>query len=309
MKSDLKLEQKKKVVFIMGTAHCGSTLLTLVLGGHCQCLSLGEISNLPDFYRRNKPICSVCQGECSLWNHRFSDQDLQLLSHGFAERRLHSFMPLKIEKQVRRFLKADQVFNPYSLIASRIKEQILIDSTKTVWWLQKKLAAREFDEGLSPYLIHLIRDGRAVMSSYSRRKQYQGLTPQQFGEQFGKLWKDRVTNENNFFDSFSGEKIRLRYEEFATQPEATAQFLCSWLDIDFQPDMLSYWKHEHHTISGNSGTRASVQNYQNGAQSNQGASQDFGIKLNQKWQKILSVEQIAAFYQATDSLNSTYEWR
>lgn len=305
MKSDLKLEQKKKVVFIMGTAHCGSTLLTLVLGGHCQCLSLGEISNLPDFYRRNKPICSVCQGECSLWNHQFSDQDLQLLSHGFAERRLHSFMPLKIEKQVRRFLKADQVFNPYSLIASRIKEQILIDSTKTVWWLQKKLAAREFDEGLSPYLIHLIRDGRAVMSSYSRRKQYQGLTPQQFGEQFGKLWKDRVTNENNFFDSFSGEKIRLRYEEFATQPEATAQFLCSWLDIDFQHDMLSYWKHEHHTISGNSGTRASVQKYQNDAQS----TRDLGIKLNQKWQKILSVEQIAAFYKATDSMNKAYEWQ
>ncbi|MBE9064724.1 sulfotransferase [cf. Phormidesmis sp. LEGE 11477] len=288
----------------MGTAHCGSTLLTLVLGGHSDCLSLGEISNLPDFYRRNKPICSVCEGECSLWDQKFSDQDLQALVHGFSDRRVHRFIPLKVEKQVRRLLRADSVFNPYSLIASKVEESVLIDSTKTVWWLQKRLAAREFNENLSPYLIHLIRDGRAVMNSYSRRKQYQGLTSQQFGEQFGTLWKNRVTNENNFFDSFSGKKIRLRYEEFATNSEAITQRLCNWLEIEFQPDMLSYWKHQHHTISGNKGTRASVQRYQNDAQSNR----NVGIKLNQKWQQRLSAEQIAAFYQVTDGMNKNYEW-
>ena len=301
----MSVKSKKQVVFIMGTAHCGSTLLTLVLGGHSQCLSLGEISNLPDFYRRNKSICSVCAGDCSLWNHRFSEQDLQMLSQGFAERRLHRFIPLKVEKQVRRALRADAVFNPYSLIASRVEESVLIDSTKTVWWLEKKLAAREFDENLSPYLIHLIRDGRAVMSSYSRRKQYHGLTPQQFGQQFGQLWQERVTNENNFFDGFSGKKIRLRYEEFATNPEAITRTLCDWLTIGFQPDMLRYWQHQHHTISGNSGTRASVQKYQSEAQ----PKQSFGIKLNQKWRKVLSSDQIAAFYQATDSMNQRYEWQ
>jgi hypothetical protein len=302
----MSVKPKKQVVFIMGTAHCGSTLLTLVLGGHSQCLSLGEISNLPDFYRRDKPICSVCpSGECSLWDHRFSEQDLRMLSQGFAERRLHRFIPLKVEKQIRRMLKTDAVFNPYSLIASRVEESVLIDSTKTVWWLEKKLAAREFDQHLSPYLIHLIRDGRAVMSSYSRRKQYHGLTPQQFGQQFGQLWQERVTNENNFFDGFSGEKIRLRYEEFATNPEAVTRTLCDWLAIDFQPDMLSYWQHQHHTISGNSGTRASVQKYQNEAQ----PKQSFGIRLNQKWRKVLSSDQIAAFYQATDNMNQRYEWQ
>lgn len=247
----------------------------------------------------------MCVGECSLWDRQFSNQDLQLLSRGFAERRLHRFIPLKVEKKIRRLLRTDAVFNPYSLIASRVEEKVLIDSTKTVWWLEKKLAAREFDENLSPYLIHLIRDGRAVMSSYSRRKQYHGLTPQQFGQQFGQLWKERVTNENNFFDSFAGKKIRLRYEEFATNSETVSRNLCNWLNIDFQPDMLSYWKHQHHTISGNSGTRASVQNYQNDAQ----PSQSFGIRLNRKWQKVLSAEQIAAFYQATDSMNRIYEWQ
>ncbi|MEO0768093.1 MAG: sulfotransferase [Cyanobacteria bacterium J06649_4] len=327
---------RKKVIFIMGTAHCGSTLLTMVLGSHTECLALGEVSNFPEAYRKGKPICAVCQGECSFWNHRFSPAESQLLVDGFSEQRLHKHIPLKLEKKVRGLLKMDQVFNPYSLIASKVDETVLIDSTKTVYWLTKKLAAREFtDHLLEPYLIHLIRDGRAVMGSYSRRKQYQGLSAQDFGEQFGTLWKTRLNNENNFFDRYQGNKRQLRYEEFATQPEKIATDLCDWLGIPFEVDMLNYWKHQHHTISGNGGTRASVKKYQeknstekssleqkaykNAEQNNAptaaaiagkhtAPAKDFGIRLNVKWPKTLSSEQLEAFYRTTNNMNKAYEW-
>ena len=316
---------RKKVVFIMGTAHCGSTLLTMVLGSHSDCLALGEVSNYPDAYRKGKPICSVCVGDCAFWDHHFSEQDAQLLCHGFAERRLHTHIPLKLEKAVRGFFKNDQAFNPYSLIASKVQETTLIDSTKTVYWLEKKLAAREFkDKLLEPYLIHLIRDGRAVMGSYSRRKEYQGLSAEAFGTQFGTLWQTRLNNEHRFYDGFSGHKIRLRYEEFATQPEQTATTLCKWLGLPFQPDMLNYWKHQHHTISGNSGTRASVQKYQKqntqsqldkveakekAKASKSQVNKAPEIKLNIRWDKTLSQDQIAAFYKATNNMNRVYEWQ
>ncbi|MEL6158298.1 MAG: sulfotransferase [Cyanobacteria bacterium J06623_5] len=316
---------RKQVVFIMGTAHCGSTLLTMVLGSHSDCLALGEVSNYPDAYRRDRPICSVCAGDCTFWNHHFSEQDARRLCHGFAERRLHKHIPLKLEKAVRGFFKSDQVFNPYSLIASQVEETTLIDSTKTVYWLEKKLAAREFqDKLLEPYLIHLIRDGRAVMGSYSRRKEYQGLSAADFGKQFGTLWQNRLNNEHKFYDSFSGNKIRLRYEEFATEPAQTAATLCKWLGLDFQPDMLNYWKHQHHVISGNSGTRASVQKHQTQSIEGQPDKATAGekqestksqinkepeIKLHTRWQKTLSPEQIDAFYRTTNNMNKAYEWQ
>lgn len=307
---------KKKVVFIMGTAHCGSTLLTLVLGSHSNCRALGEVSNLPEFHRQERSPCSVCQGDCQFWGNTLSNQDMQTLSQGFAERRIHPHIPLKLEKAVRGLLKNDQVFNPYSLIAAKTNEAVLIDSTKTVYWLEKKLAAREFQAGkLDAQLIHLIRDGRAVMNSYSRRKQYRGLSAEQFGQQFGELWMNRINNEHRFFDGFLGKKLRLRYEEFATNTEATLKNLCAWLDLDFQPDMVNYWKYEHHTISGNSGTHSLISKHQESTpqqpiavQAKPIAEKEFSIRLDQRWQTKLSPEQIAAFYNSTGNLNEAYEW-
>ncbi len=307
---------KKKVVFIMGTAHCGSTLLTLVLGSHSNCRALGEVSNLPDFHRRGRSLCSVCKGDCQFWQKNLSEQDMQTLSQGFAERRIHQHIPLRLEKAVRGLLKNDRVFNPYSLIASKTDEAVLIDSTKTVYWLEKKLAAREFKAGLlDAQLIHLIRDGRAVMNSYSRRKHYQGLSAEQFGQQFGELWMNRINEEHKFFDGFAGKKLRLRYEEFATNTEDTLKNLCAWLDLDFQPDMVNYWKHEHHTISGNSGTHALIDKYQDSlpkqsavVQAKPAAEKEFSIRLDQRWQTKLSSEQIAAFYRSTGNMNKIYEW-
>ena len=312
---------KKKVLFIMGTAHCGSTLLTLVLGGHSQCRAVGEISNLPDLYRRGKPICTTCGGHCDFWDECFSAADYRLLCGGLAEQRLHKQIPLKVEKTVRGILKVDQIFNPYTLIGSRIEEQVIVDSTKTVYWLEKKLAAREFQQGLlQPYVLHLIRDGRAVMASYGRRKEYQGLSATEFGQRFGKLWQARINNEQRLFDDFSNQSLgqfdtapkRLRYEEFATEPERNAQLLCDWLEIPFERSMLDYRNHESHIISGNRGTRASAKTDQGqpkaAVAASEKAEKSFGIQLKQKWRTILSDEQVAAFYQATDGQNEAYEW-
>lgn len=329
----------------MGTAHCGSTLLTMVLGGHSDCLAIGELSNLPDLYGRGRPVCSACDGECTLWDRRFSADDYELLCAGLAEQRLHKHIPLKLEKAFRGALKTDQVFNPYTLIASKVEEPIIVDSTKTVYWLEKKLAAREFRQDMiEPYLLHLIRDGRAVMASYSRRKVYQDMSDEQFGRSFGKMWQARLKNEYRFYDKFAkrfggryaDHQRRFRYETFATQPEEMAKSLCDWLGIPFERNMLDYRNHKNHIISGNERTKATVQRHQRQEGIEQKASkespwkqhhesekmskvatetvaeksaiQDFGIKLNQQWKDILSEAQIAAFYRATNRMNERYEW-
>ena len=50
-----------KVAFILGTGHCGSTLLDLILGSHSKLFSLGEVyrvvSSEPQI-----PICDIFDG-------------------------------------------------------------------------------------------------------------------------------------------------------------------------------------------------------------------------------------------------------
>jgi len=58
-------------------------------------------------------------------------------------------------------------FNSY--LFAKTKKDILVDSSKYIFGIANKLKAREFRAGLiEAYLIHMIRDGRAVANSYLR---------------------------------------------------------------------------------------------------------------------------------------------
>ncbi|NET17702.1 MAG: sulfotransferase [Okeania sp. SIO1H6] len=50
---------RNKVLFILGTPACGSTLLSLMLDSHPQCFTVGELSNLPRLYQNQKIISFV----------------------------------------------------------------------------------------------------------------------------------------------------------------------------------------------------------------------------------------------------------
>ena len=73
----------KKVAFIMGPGHCGSTLLDMMLGSHTNAFSLGEIhrmsSMLTDYNVSKKypSICGICEGPCPFWNTQISINRLQ----------------------------------------------------------------------------------------------------------------------------------------------------------------------------------------------------------------------------------------
>ena len=65
---------QKQVVFIMGTGHCGSTLLELILGSHPQIMALGEVSQLKLHFRTpsTEDICRICQEPCPYWSERIN---------------------------------------------------------------------------------------------------------------------------------------------------------------------------------------------------------------------------------------------
>jgi hypothetical protein len=306
---------KKKVVSIIGSGRTGSTLLMLILGSHPACFALGELSKLYRYYKTGKPLCGICQGSCEFWNQYFTESELDQLTSILGNTRLNPLIPLSLEKKVRKILNQEQVFNPYSAIFAKLNKQVLIDSSKEVDWVKERYQAPEFTSGkIENYLIHTVRDGRAVMSSKLR------ITPKLTATEFSHQWVKRIRETNEFFDQFPPErKMIVSYEKFITQNQETLQQLCQLLQIDFIPEMAQYWQHDHHLVAGNTGTRSLILKYRNEeatqvqtqVQKRQGNYYDnmgLQLKLDLRWKDELSLEQLEEFNRIAGDLNKPYEW-
>ena len=302
----------KKVVFVLGIGRSGSTLLNYILGSHPNCFDLNEISKLPEIYQNRQRHQDFWEGPGKFWEEKFNPEEMKMLVAGLSNHRINPYIPLKIERWVRETVGNDQILNPYSLMFSKLDKQVLIDSSKYVDWVSKKLQAKEFRSGqLDGYLIHLIRDGRAVLNSYLRWDKNMTV------EDFSQRWSTLMKEDQKYFEQFPSErKMLVRYEELASEPEATIQKICKMLGIEFQPEMLEYWKYDHLGITGNFGTRSLIAKYKGQeteskvekVHGNYYEKQGFKIKLDLRWKNELDPEKIEQFYSLTNSLNKSYEW-
>lgn len=300
-----------KVVFILGIGRSGSTMLDLMLGSHSQGFSLGEISKLPQIYRRTPSPTAFCPTG-TFWADHFSDADAQQLALGLSGRRLHARIPLKVERRLRELTRQDAVLNPYTLLAKRIQKQILIDSSKYPDWVSQRLTAREFrQDKLQAYVIHAVRDGRAVLNSYLRA--YPDLTV----DQVSRRWLKNLQDCNRLYQTLPPERrLQVRYEVLATDPNATMQQVCRFLNIEFEPTMVEYWKHDHFYIAGSRSARALMARYrqQPVPTNNRAVHGDYyvnlglTIRLDQRWRQELTAEKVKQFYDIVGDRNAPFEW-
>lgn len=301
---------EKKVVFILGIGRSGSTLLDLMLGSHPDAFSLGEISKLPEIVAHGKTIAAL--DDSHFWDDTFTLGELNQLVAGLRNQRLHQHIPLSVERFVRERLGRDQILNPYTVLFEKIQKPVLVDSSKYLSWIRGRLKAREFrDRHLKTYLIHMVRDGRAVVNSYSR------IYPNRTIAQISHDWLKTVREQTQFFEDFRlGPKMRVRYEHLSSDPEGCLKNVCALLGIDFVPSMIEYWRHDHHHIVGSRGTTALIQKYRNQATTRplediHGDYYDrigFQIKLDVRWRDELSEVDHATFNAIGGAFNRLFEW-
>lgn len=302
---------KKKVLFIMGAGHSGSSLLALILGSHPQCFSAGELQGLPNRYGKNLYIdCVNCNSQ--FWEETFGEAGLKKLADGLADARLNKYVPLKVEKVIRGWLGTDEVFNPYSFMLSQLQKDVIIDASKSYEWIKKKIKGKEFKSGkIEGYLLHLVRDGRAVVNSYLRKY------PSKDMAKLTQHWVEKTKERQAFFAVFeSSRRMEVAYEELASKPDETVKKICNFIGIEFRPDMIEYWKFPHHDISGNDGTYSLVRRYQEKEalakvreiHGDYYDRLDLGIKLDLRWQQELLAEKLEVFNRIAGEFNKPYEW-
>lgn len=302
----------KKVVFIMGAGHCGSTLLDLLLGSHSQSFSLGELYRMGSLVdgrsEGHENICGVCVGECEFWNKRVPRSFLKM--YFGRENRFQAALG-KLSQHI---------YNPYKLIARWSAKSILIDSSKGSAWIERRLRPSYTWHGIEPYLIYMCRDGRAVVNSYYRKYPERGIT------NVIQKWKQQTDTMNAFFSQFSHQKIRVQYEELAMYPERVVRALCKFLDVEYERAMLRYWTHEHHHVMGNGGTRSlifkyreklgmddeALRNRQDQAKRFYDSSyydgMELGIRLDERWRLELSPEHCERFDMLAGETNKSLDY-
>lgn len=230
-----------KVVFILGTGHCGSTLLDMLLGAHPKIEGLGEVLNI---FRGMSCTCGKKDYKCSFWVE--ASNTLSLKHFDIFRKKIDFLIDRK------QFLrKTDRMPVDY-MVYIRENEQlftnvlnasgaeILVDSSKST----ARVALLSSSEIIEPVLIHLVRDGRAVTWSYMKK----------YGHPLRCMmnWMLYNIKASILIRRYSSlEHIFIRYEDLATHPDIVLRELMKKLNLPYNEDMLDFRNSEQHQIGGN----------------------------------------------------------
>lgn len=171
-----------QVLFIMGWARSGSTLLDRLLGEFEGFFSGGELHNVWDQELLSRRPCGCGQEvhDCEIWPAILERtlSHTESISPNDATRWRRSFDHVHLTKRILREARADTLRWPelkmYADLTARFYEsisnitgaEVIVDSSK-----RPQLAAMlQAVPGIEPYVVHLVRDPRGVAHSWSKSR-------------------------------------------------------------------------------------------------------------------------------------------
>lgn len=263
---------KISVIFIGGAGRSGSTLLDRVLGQINGFFSLGEMYHIwqRGILQNQLCGCGTSFKQCPFWEAVLQEASLRAeCGDGTASlklqrsvARLRHMLPLLFPSMRSKSFSSD--LRQYINILERFYKTIVKISGCNVLIDSSKLPPHGFIlaeiPGIDLYVIHLVRDSRAVVYSWQRKK----VRPEIY-------WKERYMPRIGVLKStyewllcnFLTELLSRRachykilsYEEFTKSPKKKVKELVKWLGMETHPSsFIDEWTVDleiDHTISGN----------------------------------------------------------
>jgi len=233
---------RTRVLYVVGTTRCGSTVLSNLLGQTAGLVHVGELAQIWDegFVRNFRCGCRLPFLECPFWRRvvdvAFRDRLIEperLLTLVRASARTRHAMSLPSKRGRRRMVLAmaehtDAMTLLYRAISQVTGARVVIDSSKTP--LLAWLAAQRPEIELR--ILHLTRDPRAVAYSWRRTKYDPART--------GDLHRETVLKTSltwliwNALAArlWGGDRdmyLQLRYEDFVVSPQRVMEGILAWL--------------------------------------------------------------------------------
>jgi hypothetical protein len=257
-----------KVLYVVGTSRCGSTLLSNVLGEFDGFFAAGETRFLWERGLHDRLCgCQTPVRECPVWGSVLSSEEwdvhrIEILSASQRRvLRLHH-TPRLLRSSPDRLLRSsvlsryvDAMTEVYGRLAGITESRVIVDSSGR----PSNAAVLRLVRGVDPYVLHLVRDPRGVAYSRARPK------PSPEGSlalSDNPTWYSAVdwmaTNlaaEDVRRRFGRGRSIFVRYEDFVARPKATIDSIVGFLgetpshDPFLEPRTVDL--RANHMVSGN----------------------------------------------------------
>lgn len=239
-----------KVLFILGSSRCGSTVLAGILGELEGLFSAGEIRHLwIDLIEERLCGCGRPIGECPVWS--------QVLRKASTYSRAGQVDPRKVlewEREALRFhhgarimslsgrwrtggsalsAYSDAILSIYRSLADVTGARVIVDSGKH----SSHGALLRLLPGVRPYLVHLVRDPRAVAFSQSRVKPNPDGGPRNALGGVHPIKSLAYWNGINLASEAvrrrqgSDRSLLVRYEDFMADPIAAIQRITNFVGV------------------------------------------------------------------------------
>lgn len=261
-----------KILYILGSARCGSTILANILGELQGFFSAGEVRYTWErILQHRKCGCGRIVDQCEVWasvlqevaseNETFSSPHDVVRWEREALRLHHTPSILRAAKSAKtgddtlaRYISV--MGSTYAALGHTTGARVLVDSSKR----PSNGAILHSIPGVTPYYLHLVRDSRAV--AYSRQQKKANPDREEGALDRRSLFDSAAhwTATNLVADLVRRSHSRsrsmlLRYEDFVNRPREAISAIVDFLDeqsaslpfLDGRTVVLN----PNHTVSGN----------------------------------------------------------
>lgn len=261
-----------KIAYVASLTHSGSTLLDLLVSGHSQVTSVGEVFQLADYAhaRRAKNERTRFGNECTcgaetIWRCDFWPR----VDEAVREASGRGLRDLDVEAEDPAAFRTDNKLL-FDAVAKVTGARVIVDSSK----LQKRLRML-IEAGFAPVApIHLMRDPRGQVYSVIRRTKQTVLRPS---------LRYALETARTFALLRERDHIDVSYENLVADPRRVIERVMGRLGLPFEPAQLDWTTPGRHNLSGNAMRRSS----------------DKAISADEGWRKGLGFGQQAAIRALT----------
>ncbi len=255
-----------KLIYVAGYGRSGTTLLDIAVGQQKDVFAAGEVTALPRHVWEYDEFCACREtvSACDFWGQvvtrwQKTNPDFEMREYGnlldrseflFSLKRLFSkLLPNKEFKDYRRLTGS-----LFKEIADQAGTNIILDSSK----LPGRASSIHADPDIEIYLVHVVRDGRGVawsmMKPYSIKVEegiQKELKPKPLWFTAARWFVVNMGAEIMRWRLPKARSIRVRYEDFVADPEATVKRIMALVGEEYvQPDHGGEVMKPQHQVAG-----------------------------------------------------------
>lgn len=224
IKQVMKVNQK---IFLVGCPRSGTTLLQQMLNAHSQVAITPETHFMRLFWQKSNYYGNLAEDK----NYSRLISDLVSLPE-FTEMELHPDNFYQLAFQIHR--DYGNLFNLLLEQFAKLKKAQVVGE-KTPHHLRYIEPIYKFFP--SALFIHIIRDPRAVVNSWRKVNWSSGTI---IGDT--KIWQEDMRIINNLPTQIKSSLLTVFYEKLVLESEKTLKKICSFIGVEFEPEMLNFHK-------------------------------------------------------------------